>query len=148
MSAREEVALLMAEVVARHSYMMSHPKQTPATDSITVTLSDHSMPEPPRIDGRRRPLSEEHRKKLSAAKQKNRNAAGTRSPEQRAKISASLMGNKNALGHKWTPESKAHHAAAMARPETRAKLSRIHKGKPWSAARWAAQEKLRQDKNK
>jgi len=134
----------MAEVVARHSYMMSHPKQTPATDSITVTLSDHSMPEPPRIDGRRRPLSEEHRKKLSAAKQGNRNAAGTRSPEQRAKIAAALRGNKNALGHRLTPEQKEHHSAAMASPETKAKLSAIHKGKPWSPARRAAQERRRE----
>ena len=97
-------------------------------------------------DGRRRPLTEEHKAKLRAAKQGNRNAAGTRSPEQRAKIAASLRGNKNALGHKWTQEGKAHHLAAMARPETRAKLSAIHKGKPWSPARWAAQ-KLRQKRN-
>ena len=134
MSRREEVTLLMAEVVARHSYMTSHPKQT-----ITVTLSDRHMQEPRRIDGRQRPLTTEHKAKLSRAKQGNRNAAGTRSPEQRAKISAALMGNKNALGHKWTPEDKAHHLAAMARPETRAKLSAIHKGKPWSPARRAAQ---------
>jgi hypothetical protein len=143
MSSREEVSAIMADIAFRYSYRMSHPKQT-----ITVTSSDRRMREPPRTDGRRRPLTEAHRKKLSAAKQGNRNAAGTRSLEQRAKISASLMGNKNALGHKWTPESKAHHAAAMARPETKAKLSAIHKGKPWSAARWAAQEKLRQNRNK
>ena len=132
MSSREEVSAIMADIAFRHSYMMSHPKP--------------AMQEPPRMDGRRRPLTAEHRAKLSAAKQGNRNAAGTRSPEQRAKISASLRGNQNALGHKWTPESKANHAAAMARPETRAKLSAIHKGKPWSPARWAAQ-KLRQKRN-
>ena len=146
---RARVAYLMLRAIARHE----RKRATKKVGRITKKVGEVSPRTLQRqrqklgVDGRCRPLSAEHRAKLSAAKRGNKNAAGTRSPEHRAKIAAALRGNKNCLGHKKTPEAKANHSAAMARPETRARLSLAHKGKPWSPARWAAQERRREKRN-
>jgi len=87
-----------------------------------------------------REVTRETREKLSDA------MAGRKfSKETRAKMAAAKTGRKgNRLGYKTSKETKAKLSAmAMGRKvtqETKEKLSRVNKGKPWSAARRAAQE--------
>lgn len=80
----------------------------------------------------------ETRRKLSITSAGNRNAAYPCPSDRAAKISATLtgrLGNKNWLGHKHSEETRAKMSAA------RVGKSVAHKGKPWSEARRAAQEK-------
>ena len=81
---------------------------------------------------KRGPMSEDHKANLSKAKKGKK--LGPQSAEHKAKLSAVLVGNTRALGHKHTPETKANMSAAKMGKST------ALKGKPWSAARRAAQE--------
>ena len=91
-----------------------------------------------------RPCSPETRAKIGAANaitaRGNHNKLGKYlSEESREK----MKGNKNCLGRKYSDETLAKmRASATGRiisPEQRAKISTANKGKPWSAARRAAQ---------
>jgi len=71
------------------------------------------------------PVSDETKKKMSAARKGQK-----LSDEHRSNISASLMGNRRSEGYRHTAEAKA-------------KISAAFKGKPWPAARRAAQDAKR-----
>ena len=81
---------------------------------------------------KRGPMSEDHKSNLSKAKKGKK--LGPQSAEHKAKLSAALVGNTRCLGYKHTPETKAKISVAKMGKST------ALKGKPWSAARRAAQE--------
>jgi len=101
-------------------------------------------------------LSPEHRNKISASLQGNKNRKGKpMSPETRkkisAKMSASMRGNKNGKGKPHTAETKAKmrasHLGKTLSPETRKKISESKRGKknsmfgksPWNKGKRGVQ---------
>jgi len=81
---------------------------------------------------KRGPMSEDHKANLSKAKKGKK--LGPHSAEHKAKLSAALVGNTRWLGRKHTAKTKAKISAALMGHKSPLK------GKPWSAARRAAQE--------